>query len=345
MNKKKVIMSLVSTVSLVSIMFSTLALAKTQSASPKTSNAITKVIGPTFNSEDALKKWANENQINVIVKDSSGKPIKEFHTDGKDISIIYGSSNIITVADQHGHSRSMHLRQNSTFSNATTNTISPMTTTENGSSYYVDGYNMNNLISDYNYTTNYNNITQSSMQAEFDNLNSVLRNNVEEYTEQSDGTYVDDGWSSNPAALIMADANEYGINPLVILTTLQKEQGLVFSSSASVSSLAWAMGYGATDNGTYYLDSGFANQISLGTQALHNFYTSAPLSYPQSRTVNNGQWQYWGNYAYGPTVDVQNAATYALYTYTPWTCELGSNGPYGGNLSFAQIYPEIEADF
>lgn len=322
------------------------------------SGAVKRVSSRTFTSLADLRKWANANHINVIVKDSSGKPIEEVHTDGEDINISYGNGSM-TLRDQFGHSKMFSWAGNTGTPVNTTNNSSVASTAatttsytlENGSSYYVVGYNMNDLTSNYDFTINYENITQSSMQAEFNALNSVLKNNVEEYTEQNNQTYVDDGWSSNPAALIMADANEYGINPLIILTTLQKEQTLVTRTTAGVGTLAWAMAWGATDNGTIYPNSGFANQITGGTNDLYNLYIGAPTSLPQPKTVNTEP-EYYETYEYGQTVEPINAASWALYEYTPWTCEAYPyNGlpqntyPFGGNLAFKQIYPQMATDF
>lgn len=314
---------------------------RTPSATP----GVTPITGqPTFSSLSALKKWANTNHINVIVANSSGLPVKEFQTNGEDVSLSYNTSHsVVTITDQFGRKRVSHLVfPGKAPTTALTSRKNPVTDpTYNGSSYTVDGYNLTDLISNYWYTTNVANLTQSAMQAEFNNLNSVLKNNIEEYT-YSNGTYVNDGWSVNPAALIMADCNEEGINPWVVLATLQKEQGLVFASNAGVSSLAWAMGWGATDSGNIYPDSGFANQVTGGTSDLANLYWQGlNNAYPVFMTVNGGNWQYWNGNSYGPTVDIQNAATWALYQYTPWACEVAPSGPYGGNLLFAEEYNAV----
>ena len=50
------------------------------------------------------------------------------------------------------------------------------------------------------------------------------------------------GWSA--AKIIWQVANWYGVNPEVILTTLQKEQSLVTNPSPPQWALDWAMGYG-----------------------------------------------------------------------------------------------------
>ena len=52
-----------------------------------TGPGVTRVTGPTFTSLSALQSWASDNQINVIVTNPAGLPIREFHTDGEDIAL------------------------------------------------------------------------------------------------------------------------------------------------------------------------------------------------------------------------------------------------------------------
>ncbi len=132
------------------------------------------------------------------------------------------------------------------------------------------------------------------------------------------------GWSA--AHLIYMDSQWYGINPMVILTTLQKESSLVtYNSSPWYGYVMWAMGYAYTESGinatcgtsTNYNPSGscagFAMQVDWGSGGL-------------------AQWAIWANthdshagiYWTGNTVPIDgqsiylgNGATAALYRYTP----------------------------
>lgn len=121
------------------------------------------------------------------------------------------------------------------------------------------------------------------------------------------------------AAQIIADVGTAcGINPQVILVTLEKEWSLVSSTAPTSSAYQTAMGYGCPDtaacNTLYY---GFANQVY---SAAHQFevYRAKPTSF----NYRAGQSSY---IAYstqascgGSTVLIQNSATAALYNYTPY---------------------------
>ncbi|MHB1390906.1 MAG: Ig-like domain-containing domain [Thermoleophilia bacterium] len=122
------------------------------------------------------------------------------------------------------------------------------------------------------------------------------------------------GWSA--AHIIWQVANWYGINPQVILTTLQKEQSLVTNPAPTQTALDAAMGYNCPDiGGCSPADKGFALQVDHGTwQLWYNMYHA---------NLNDGT---VGVYFTGNTITVDNSsvnvyltngATAALYRYTP----------------------------
>ncbi|MFT4122891.1 MAG: hypothetical protein QM635_03565 [Microbacteriaceae bacterium] len=121
------------------------------------------------------------------------------------------------------------------------------------------------------------------------------------------------------AKIIYIVAQACKVNPQVLLVTLQKEQGLVTSTSPTATKYKIAMGYGCPDssgcNSTYY---GFFNQVYWAARAFQS-YTRFPSSftYAVGETVE---------IAYSPTascgtktVTLKNSATAALYNYTPYT--------------------------
>lgn len=158
---------------------------------------------------------------------------------------------------------------------------------------------------------------------------------LKDYTETTTDRAADSycaAYSSAPnesAGRIVAKvAVACGINPQVLLVTLQKEQGLVTVTRPGASRYQKAMGYGCPDSSAcdtrYY---GFFNQVY---SAAHQFqrYTKNPTGYNfRAGVVNNIQYHPvvkdgQGNVVLdcGTTpVLIQNQATANLYIYTPYT--------------------------
>jgi len=119
-----------------------------------------------------------------------------------------------------------------------------------------------------------------------------------------------------------------GINPQVLIVLLQKEQGLVTSSTPSTYAYRSATGYGCPDTAAcdsrYY---GLANQIYMAAWAFKR-YTMPPGTGPGTAwssvfsRYRAGQWAdvlYHPNSACGSSrVFIQNKATASLYFYTPY---------------------------
>jgi hypothetical protein len=108
------------------------------------------------------------------------------------------------------------------------------------------------------------------------------------------------------------------INPKVILVTLQKERGLVQKTSPISADYKVAMGYGCPDTAAcdsqYY---GFANQVYRAARQFQTYRL-----YPTSFAHRAGRTQavrYHPNASCGSSqVYIANAATAALYNYTPY---------------------------
>lgn len=152
------------------------------------------------------------------------------------------------------------------------------------------------------------------------------------YEERSD-TRIGPGDNINPygwraSRIIWQTANWYGINPQVILATLQKEQSLITDPYYPPPEYHWridyAMGYGCPDSGGCSY-AGFARQVDMGTwQLSYNMYYAnqrdgrvAP--YLTGNTINID----------GSNVYLGNGATASLYRYTPH---------FHGNQNFYNIY-------
>ncbi len=137
--------------------------------------------------------------------------------------------------------------------------------------------------------------------------------------------------SVSAAQIIYNAAQTYGINPEVILTTLQKEQGLVTDNWPWYSEYQYAMGYSCPDsNGCSTTYADFYKQVD-GAAWQFRYYLNNP-----------GAFDYWigsNTIDYAPgcagsTIDIQNAATAALYIYTPYQPDsnvLANTNPIGSS--------------
>jgi len=130
-------------------------------------------------------------------------------------------------------------------------------------------------------------------------------------------------------------ATEYGINPQVILITLQKEQSLVTNTGKNQYGLDWAMGYGVPDSGGRdYNKRGFSRQVDWGVWQLKYNYLGAnntPAEKFTKATCANVS-----PYCKGRTITIDGVRTYlgngstaSLYRYTPH---------FHGNQNFDYFY-------
>ena len=147
-------------------------------------------------------------------------------------------------------------------------------------------------------------------------------------------TYYACGQSRSAAQIIYDAGRAYGINPQVLLATLQKEQSLITTPNPTSYQLNFAMGYGCPDSGSCSYP-GFFNQLD---NAAWQFRTYMELGsgnswwgYPASSYPCNGATRYYsaalkaGNSvgfkddAGTPytTIVIPNIATGGLYCYTP----------------------------
>lgn len=137
------------------------------------------------------------------------------------------------------------------------------------------------------------------------------------------------GAAAEPVSRIIFKVQQgCGISAKVILVTLQKEQSLVTSRGPTDSVLRKAMGYGCPD--TASCDSlfyGIFNQIYQASRQLKRYGLSAPdnisfhyfpVGTPSSIKINPNDYDINGNRCWPQTVTIQNAATAALYYYTPY---------------------------
>jgi MYXO-CTERM domain-containing protein len=146
-------------------------------------------------------------------------------------------------------------------------------------------------------------------------------------------TYEQDGKSA--AKIIHAAAVKHGINPLVLLTRLQMEQGLINKTTASAATIEIAFGCGCPHSpvcSDRYM--GFENQTECAAGTLSRSMVAATTS---TGTVSGWARNRTKQTQDGVSITPKNAATAALYTYTPWVGEAGGGraGVGGASLHHA----------
>jgi len=124
---------------------------------------------------------------------------------------------------------------------------------------------------------------------------------------------------SSAAQIIYNIAQQYQINPQVLIVLLQKEQGLVTDTWPLASQYKTATGYGCPD--TAACDSqyfGLTNQLAWSAKMFRAIMNNSPTWYTPYILGNN--FISWNPAAScgGSTVNIQNRATQALYNYTPY---------------------------
>lgn len=158
--------------------------------------------------------------------------------------------------------------------------------------------------------------------------------------------YEDEDSGRSGAAIIHDAAREHGINPYVILATLQKEKSLVTAEDPQDWQYRTAMGYGCPDDADCEEDFfGYANQIELATTLLRTGYDRAcgnRLSYMG--------WHVRPQWYKGHVIDIDNQQTYlgncataSLYNYTPHRVDSAweprhNDQYYYGNYNFVLLF-------
>jgi len=129
--------------------------------------------------------------------------------------------------------------------------------------------------------------------------------------------YVEGGNSA--AQIIYNIAQQYQINPQVLIVLLQKEQGLVTDTWPTSTQYKTATGYGCPD--TAACDSqyfGLTNQLSWSAKMFRAILNNSPTWYTPYNLGNNFiRWSPTSSCG-GSTVNIENRSTQALYNYTPY---------------------------
>lgn len=185
------------------------------------------------------------------------------------------------------------------------------------------------------------NNTNTHMAARYPHLQYTIR----------DGKFVcmaQDTFNGESAAqIIWQAAQDYSINPQVLIVLLEKEQGLVSDTWPNHVQYRTATGFGCPDTApceSQYF--GLKNQIRLAASMFRTVLNGGWSNYPVGQTYV----QYHPNAACGgTTVSIQNRATSALYRYTPYQPNRAAlNAGYGtgddcsayGNRNFYALFTD-----
>lgn len=125
------------------------------------------------------------------------------------------------------------------------------------------------------------------------------------------------------SAQIIYDASQrYKINPQVLLATLQKEVGLLTQNTPGKWRYTTAMGYGCPDSTPGVCESsyhGFTNQMDWAGKMFRSIMNRSQTWYtPYLIGSNEILWHPDAGRCGSSNVNIQNLATVALYSYTPY---------------------------
>ncbi len=155
------------------------------------------------------------------------------------------------------------------------------------------------------------------------------------------------GSGETAAHIIWQAAQDYKINPQVLIVLLQKETGLITDPIPNNGDYRKATGYGCPDtapcSSEYY---GFKNQIRKAAALFRTVLNGGWTNYP----LGENYVQYNPNRdCGGTTVNIRSLATSALYRYTPYqpnAAALSAGRGYGdycsayGNRNFYQYFED-----
>lgn len=202
-------------------------------------------------------------------------------------------------------------------------------------------FNAGNIMSDF-VMTNKNSMTEAQIQKFLKSKNHCNNTNIGQASQYPnmhynirDGHFVcmaDDSFNGESAAhIIWKAAQDYSINPQVLITMLQKEQGLITDTWPNSVQYRSAMGYGCPDTAAcdskYY---GLKNQVRNAANFFRAHLDNKPGWHkPYQPGYNDILWH--PNKGCGnSTVYIANRTTAALYSYTPYQPNQAAlNAQYG----------------
>lgn len=204
------------------------------------------------------------------------------------------------------------------------------------------GFDPGYIISDYQ-MGNYSSMSEADIQRFLTAKNPCANNNYSYYLSLSSNTKYSWHWSNghfvclseerfgdgevigsgeSAAHIIWQAAQDYKINPQVLIVLLQKETSLITDPIPNNGDYRKATGYGCPDTAAcsskYY---GFKNQVRNAASLFRTVLNGGWTNYP----LGNNYIQYNPNAACGGSiVNVRSLATSALYRYTPYQPNAGA---------------------
>ncbi|TFV64179.1 hypothetical protein E4P41_02800, partial [Geodermatophilus sp. DF01-2] len=151
-----------------------------------------------------------------------------------------------------------------------------------------------------------------------------LKDYVGATTSWAPSSYCPGGYSGSgaesAAMIVYKVAQACGVNPQVLLVTLQKEMGFVRTTNPTAKMYERAMGYACPDDGTGRCDPAYAglqNQLYRAASQYQR-YVQNPTRYSYRAGVVNNILYHPYNDCGRQAVAIRNGATAALYNYTPY---------------------------
>lgn len=158
------------------------------------------------------------------------------------------------------------------------------------------------------------------------------------------------GEEETAAQIIGQSSRSCGVNPKVLLVTLQKEQGLVYASGGMFQWFSYpsAMGYACPDNSTCDPDyAGFQRQVYYAARQFA-IYRVRPERF-RFRAGEKVEARYGpGEECTSVEITPANRATASLYNYTPYVPNQGALAGHGNDCSVygnANVYGYMRAWF
>lgn len=155
-------------------------------------------------------------------------------------------------------------------------------------------------------------------------------------SEERFGDGVNIGSGETAAHIIWQAAQDYRINPQVLIVLLQKEQGLITDDFPHSGQYKTATGYGCPDTAPCYSEYfGFKNQVRKAASLFRTVLDGGWTNYP----VGWNYVQYHPDATCGGTwVEIKNRATSALYRYTPYQPNAGALAAGYGTTGYCGAY-------
>ena len=235
---------------------------------------------------------------------------------------------------------------------------------DNGANATLAGWNPGDIMSDF-IMTDYSSMTEAEIQSFLKSKNPcndtrlyIRDRSPNTHWNVRDGHFVcmaDDTFDGETAAhIIWQAAQDYRINPRVLIVLLQKESGLITDTLPNDRNYKTAAGYGCPDtapcDAQYY---GLKNQIRNAARFFRAYQDNNPNWYkPYWIGTKQIYWHPNGNCGTS-TVTIANKTTASLYSYTPYRPNQAAlNAGWGtgdacssyGNRNFYNYYTDWFGD-